>query len=222
MVRHGTANPKIAGSTPVTTFALIFQLDRIVGYEPADASSSLARGVKIYGRSGDMRFMSPTYGDFNTTEDVTKKIVERMNMKPDSEWVIAIGTDSQNKKDRTKFCSAILLLEKGNGGIYFYSTHSDPRLQGVQHRMLKEAETSIHIGHEVIKSLENMYLKEELKDIDYDVKFEIHCDLGVNGKSESSIKAAIGWITAEFGDRVTARIKPDSPAASYVADRYTK
>lgn len=145
-----------------------------------------------------------------------------MQEKPDSDWVIAIGTDSQNRRSTTKFCSAILLIEQGNGGIYFYSTHSDPRLQGVQHRMLKEAEISIQVGHEVIKTLEDMYLEEKLKEIDYDVKFEIHCDLGINGKSESAIKSAIGWITAEFGGRVTTRIKPDSPAASYVADKYTR
>lgn len=166
-----------------------------------------------------MKFVSPTYGVFNNVNAVTLKIIERIKESPHSEWTIAIGTDSQNKGRHTKFCSAVLLLEKGKGGIYFYSTHYASRLQGLQHRMLKEAETSIAIGHKLIETFEDIYLNGN---VEYDVNLEIHCDLGKNGESQTAVNAAIGWITAEFGNKVTTKIKPDSPAASYVADRYTK
>lgn len=169
-----------------------------------------------------MKFKSPTYGVFETTKEVVRQIISKVEENLDSEWTIAIGTDSQNQGDQTKFCTAILLLEKGSGGIYFYSVHSAPRFKGLQHRMLKEAEISITIGHEVIETFENIYLEEGLEILGYKVNLEIHCDLGAKGKSECAINAAIGWITAEFGDKITTRIKPDSPAASYVADKYTK
>jgi len=169
-----------------------------------------------------MIFNSPSYGICKTTEEAVNEVVRRIGIKPDSEWTIAIGTDSQNKGNSTKFCNAILILEKGSGGTYFYSVHSIPRVKGTQHRMLKEAEMSIKLGHEVIEILEDKYLKEEIEDIYHNVKLEIHCDLGRNGKSRNSINAAIGWINAEFGNMVTAKIKPNSPAASYVADKYTK
>lgn len=169
-----------------------------------------------------MRLISPSYGVCESTEIAVNEIINRMRVKPDAEWTIAIGSDSQNRGNLTKFCNVILLLEKGSGGTYFYSVHSRARVQGLQHRMLKEAEMSIELGHEVIEILENKYLNNEFEDILYNVRFEIHCDLGNNGKSKDSISAAIGWITAEFGDRVTTKIKPYSPAASYVADKYTK
>ena len=92
----------------------------------------------------------------------------------------------------------------------------------LQHRMLKEAEMSIDIGHRFIEVLEDKFLSGEFDMSKYNINLEIHCDLGHNGKSKDSIKAAIGWVTSEFGDLVTTKIKPDSPAASYIADIYTK
>lgn len=169
-----------------------------------------------------MRFISPTYGVCETTEDVLNKIIERISKKPEAEWIVAIGSDSQNKKGFTKFCNAILVLEKGKGGTYFYSVHSTNRVKVLQARMLQEAEMSINTGREMLTILENKFVNEEFDFTEYNLNLEIHCDLGNNGKSKDSIKAAIGWITSEFGDLVTTRIKPDSPAASYIADRYTK
>lgn len=169
-----------------------------------------------------MRFLSPTYGACETTDVVVDEIINRIKSKPNAEWTIAIGSDSQNRQKTTKFCSAILILEKGKGGTYFYSVSSAPRIKVIQHRMLREAEMSIELGHKFIKVLEDKFINGEFDTSDYNVELEIHCDLGHNGKSKDSIKAAIGWITSEFGDLVTTRIKPDSPAASYVADKYTK
>lgn len=169
-----------------------------------------------------MKFISPTYGTCERIESVVDRIVERISTNEEAEWTVAIGTDSQNNGKRTKFCNAILVLEKGNGGTYFYSVHSTPIEQVVQKRMLKEAEMSIDLGKEVINALEYRLLSDELIDKNFNIKFEIHCDLGNDGKSRDSIKAAIGWISAEFGGLVSAKIKPDSPAASAVADKYTK
>lgn len=169
-----------------------------------------------------MKFKSPTYGVFETTKEVVRQIISKVEENLDSEWTIAIGTDSQNQGDQTKFCTAILLLGKGRGGIYFYSVHSAPRFKGLQHRMLKEAEISITVGHEIIEIFEDIYLEDGLEILSYKVNLEIHCDLGKKGESECVINSAIGWITAEFGDKVITRIKPNSPAVSYVADKYTK
>lgn len=169
-----------------------------------------------------MRFLSPTYGVCATTEDVVNKIIERVMSNPDAEWIVAIGSDSQNKQNYTKFCNAILVLEKGRGGTYFYSVHSEDKIKVLQERMLTEAGMSIELGKEVIEILENKFVNEIFDFTKYHMSLEIHCDLGNNGKSRDSIKAAIGWITSEFGSLVTTKIKPDSPAASYIADKYTK
>lgn len=169
-----------------------------------------------------MKFMSPTHGEFDNLNNVLDVIFKKILSKEEANWTIAIGTDSQNKGPKTKFCSAILLLEEGKGGIYFYSTNEEERLHVVQNRMLKEAELSINLGREVIDKVETKLLSEELIERDIDIKFEIHCDLGHKGKSKDSISAAIGWISSEFGGLVIPRIKPDSTAASCIADKYTR
>lgn len=167
-----------------------------------------------------MRFLSPTFGLCENTEKVIDKIFEKVVSNADSEWTIAIGTDSQNKRRHTNFCSAILLIEKGKGGSYFYSTSIEDRHHVVQNRMLREAQLSIELGKEIIEKIENKLLEDDL--LNTSISFEIHCDLGNDGKSKDSIKAAIGWISAEFGENVIPKIKPDSPAASCIADKYTK
>lgn len=169
-----------------------------------------------------MRFISPTYGSNKDINDILDIIFTKMRQSPLSKWTIAIGTDSQNKGNYTKICSAILLIEKGNGGIYFHSSSIVPRIKVTQTRMLKEAEISIGLGHKIIELMEARFEEGEQDIFDYQVDFEIHCDFGPNGKSKDSIGAAIGWITAEFQGQISAKTKPESLAASYVADKYTK
>ena len=169
-----------------------------------------------------MEFRSPTYGIVENKEALIDKMFEKILSNEDSKWTIAIGTDSQNKKDMTRFCSVILLLEKGKGGTYFYKTHSEKRLHVIQNRMLREAELSINIGKDLLKGIDNKLLSDDLFEKNVDIAFEIHCDLGNYGKSRDSIKTAIGWISAEFGELVATKIKPDSAAASCIADKYTR
>lgn len=169
-----------------------------------------------------MKFLSPTHGLCENETIIVNKIFERILENEHSKWTIAIGTDSQNNKNKTTFCTAILLIEEGSGGSYFYSVHSEERIHVTQIRMLKEAECSINTGKIVIEEIEERILSEDLISKDLDISFEIHCDLGNDGKSRDSIKAAIGWISATFGGTVTTRIKPESPAASCIADKYTR
>lgn len=169
-----------------------------------------------------MKFISPTFGLCKNVDEVVEIMRKKILDSPNSKWTIAIGTDSQNKANNTTICSAILLIEKGSGGIYFYSKENVPRMKVVQKRMLKEAEISIGIGHEIIKKIEDDFMNEKEGILESNVNIEIHCDFGPNGKSKDSIKAAIGWITAEFGGQIDAKIKPDSLAASCIADKYTK
>ena len=168
-----------------------------------------------------IKFISPTYGSINVKE-ILNIITEKIKKNPNVEWIIAIGTDSQNKGPITTFCSTIILLEKGKGGIYFYSRDTQKRIEEVQYRMLTEAEKSIELSRVVLAHLEDLFMNDIFDFHDYDLSIEIHCDLGKNGKSRDSISAAIGWITAEFDGKIIAKTKPNSPAASCVADKHTK
>lgn len=168
-----------------------------------------------------MRFLSPTFGICQNYEEVVDKIFTKILSSESTEWTIAIGTDSQNKRNYTNFCSAILVIEKGKGGNYFYSTSTEARHHVVQTRMLREAQMSIELSKKIIDEIETKILQND-EVLNNSISFEIHCDLGNDGKSKDSIGAAIGWITAEFGNTVVPKIKPNSPAASCIADKYTK
>ena len=167
-----------------------------------------------------MKFKSNTYGSCNVNQ-IVNLIVNKIE-ESNTDWVLAIGTDSQNKRNTTKFCEVILLHEVGKGGIFFYRTHFEDKIDVLQNRMLEEARYSIELAKEVIEALDSQYFEREFDFTEHNIKLEIHCDLGVNGKSKVAVKSAIGWIAAEFGGLVTTRIKPDSPAASHIADIHTK
>ncbi|MEM5782703.1 MAG: ribonuclease H-like YkuK family protein, partial [Candidatus Aenigmatarchaeota archaeon] len=73
-------------------------------------------------------------------------------------------------------------------------------------RLWKEATLSLDISRELLKFL----IKEKL-----DFQFEVHLDLGTNGKSKSVIKELINLIKGYGFD---VKIKPESYAATKVAD----
>ena len=70
---------------------------------------------------------------------------------------------------------------------------------------------------------EDCQLIEELLDIDENIfdkmKMSIHLDIGENGPTKSLIRELEGWVTAMGYDYA---IKPDSYAASTIADLYSK
>lgn len=168
------------------------------------------------------KFKSITYNKEKDLNELMDILIERIKKSPKSSWILAIGTDSQNKKKITKFCQVVLLHEESKGGQFFYSTSKQNRIPIIQNRMLEESRMSIDIGKDILDILESRFLSGDFDYTEYNIKIEIHCDLGENGKSKDSIKSAIGWITAEFGDVITPKVKPDSCAASHIADRYTK
>lgn len=168
-----------------------------------------------------MNFKSKSHGS-KSLEDVVKTFINKIQSNPNSSWVLAIGTDSQNITHNTKFCEVVLLHEVGNGGSFFYRTDKEERIDVLPTRMLEEARRSIELAKEVIELLDEEFVNNGFDFTSEDLSLEIHCDLGENGASEVAIRSALGWITAEFGGLVKPRIKPDSPAASHIADMHTK
>ncbi|HHX50219.1 MAG TPA: hypothetical protein GX711_02130, partial [Clostridia bacterium] len=53
----------------------------------------------------------------------------------------------------------------------------------------------------------------------HDLDVEIHLDIGPNGSTKELIREIVGMVV---GNGFEAKIKPDSPGASKVADKYTK
>lgn len=157
---------------------------------------------------------SITYGEVNI-KDIAKIIQNKVEKNP-TNYNLMIGTDSQNH-DKTKMVSVIALHEIGHGGIFFYETKYINKIKDINRKMLYETSCSLELANELVSELENLIEN----DFDYSqyIHLEIHVDIGKNGDSKQTIPEIIGWIRS-CGYEVT--IKPDSYAASSIANKYSK
>lgn len=130
----------------------------------------------------------------------------------DRKGKVIIGTDSMLTNDKFIFVNAICLYGKDSPfhGRYFYQRYVDKN-EGNKNllvRLFKETTDSIQIANEI-------------KNINDKAEIEIHMDVNSNSKflSGKYSSAIIGYIT---GVGFKYKIKPDSYAASAVADRHTR
>lgn len=148
-----------------------------------------------------------------TLDSLTDKIISFINEANDYEYRLSIGTDSMTHQE-TKFCLAIVVHRVGNGGIYFYKKFAHPRVEDLRTKLYTETQLSVD-AMELI--LNNLIDKDE--NILDKLNLSIHLDIGKNGPTKELIKELEGWIKAIGYE---SEIKPDSYAASSVADMYSK
>jgi predicted RNase H-related nuclease YkuK (DUF458 family) len=156
----------------------------------------------------DQAFHSITYGTVSFTEmcDLVAKFMEE---QPDNPYVISAGTDSQNHY-ATRFIVVVAVHRVGRGGIFFYYRIEAPKIVAVRQKLLYETSLSLNIADR---------LMEYLDILEYNVTFAIHVDAGQNGKTASVIPEIAGWVRAQG---FVCLVKPDSYAASTIADKYSK
>ncbi|NLV75502.1 MAG: hypothetical protein GX023_00715 [Tissierellia bacterium] len=151
---------------------------------------------------------SPTYGKVNYEEmiDIIKRFIKK---SPESTYNISVGTDSQNF-DYTKIVVVVAIHRIGNGGIFFYDIKNIKRITNISQKLFYETSNSLSVA---------MRLSETLEKEGIDFGISIHVDAGKNGQSSKLIPEIVGWIKAcGFG----CETKPNSYAASSIADKYTK
>jgi len=134
-------------------------------------------------------------------DEIKKFILENKNFK----YKIIVGTDSELQKDRVEFISVIVIHRVGYGARIFWR-RSFANSMDLYTRLWQEALLSLEISKILLAKL----LKEKLE-----FNFEVHLDLGTNGKSNSVIKEIINLIRG-YGFEV--KVKPNSFAASKIAD----
>lgn len=155
-------------------------------------------------------FQSPTFGEVELQE-VRTHIVDFLARDAAAEYQIVVGTDSQpHNGSGVDFVTAIVVHRKGRGGIYFWKriVHHKPYV--LRQRMYEEATMSLAMAEDVVALLHKDGITK------YDV--EIHVDIGAFGPTRDMISEIIGMIR---GSGFAVKMKPESYAASKVADRYT-
>jgi len=148
-----------------------------------------------------------------TLDEVLNRIISFVDEIPDREYQLSIGTDSMTYKD-THFVLAIVLHRVGNGGIYFYKKFDHAGIRDLRTKLYTETQLSIETADLLVSNL----LDKDENILDK-LNLSIHLDIGTSGPTKDLIKELEGWVTAVGYDY---EIKPNSYAASFVADKYSK
>ncbi|PIV10130.1 MAG: hypothetical protein COS49_02120 [Candidatus Portnoybacteria bacterium CG03_land_8_20_14_0_80_41_10] len=158
-------------------------------------------------------FHSPTKGRLQLTK-VTKEIANFIGQDDQSKYRLVVGTDSNGGK-KTDFVTAVIIYRIGHGGRYFWKrTNGHKVYHTLRDRIYQEVALSLQVAQDMLKKLESSLANDSLPKYD----FQIHIDVGQNGPTREMIKEVVGIVR---GNGFKAKIKPESYAASYVADRYT-
>ncbi len=151
---------------------------------------------------------SITYGnvDFDKMFQIIKKFVGK---SPEETYHIAVGTDSQNF-DLTKVVLVVSIHRMGHGGIFFYDIKRVKKLNNIHEKLFYETSMSLEIAMKLSKKFQN-------ENFNYGIG--IHVDAGEGGPTSSIIPEITRWVRSYGFD---CKTKPDSYAASTIADRYSK
>jgi len=146
-------------------------------------------------------------------EKVVQEITAFIGQDTQDKYELVVGTDS-NGTQKTDFITAIIAYRKGKGGRYFWKrTNGHKTYHRLRDRIYEEVMISMQTAESVIKLLKNSLEKKSFPEYD----LQIHIDVGHNGKTRGMIKEVVGMVR---GNGFIAKIKPESYAASNVADRY--
>jgi uncharacterized protein len=129
----------------------------------------------------------------------------------EAEYKIVIGTDSMTRASETVFVTAIIVQRIGKGALFYYTRHYHRAMKDLRYRIYRETEYSL--------SCVEMLKEKGFFRFSSNLPMEIHLDVGQKGETRKLIQEVVGWVTAVG---YTAKIKPESYAASAVADRFTK
>lgn len=135
--------------------------------------------------------------------EIEKFILEDENFL----YKVLVGTDSENYNDRTEFISVIAVHRIGRGGRFFWRKEWSLKPLSLYERLWQEAVISLNLSQELLRELN----KKNLNFV-----FELHLDMGTNGRSKSTIREIINLVKS-YGFIV--KTKPESYAASKVADK---
>jgi len=146
------------------------------------------------------------YGQPLSCERLINSIKSFISENPHCYYKLFVGTDSENREQGVEFISVIVIHRVGQGAKYFWRRTFNKNFLDLYSRLWQEALISLEISQKLLELLIDQKLN---------FNFEVHLDLGTNGKSKSVISEIINLIRS-YG--FTVKIKPEAYAASKIAD----
>lgn len=163
------------------------------------------------------KFFNPTKGNLSIGE-VIKEMIGYMAEKPHALYEVIVGCDSSSSQEPT-FPAVVVVLRKGEGGRFFLKRvrYAEGRkFYNLHERILEEVLLSCQLALFLRENFEGE-IQEKHPEITYQFQY-IHADIGQHGPTKDMIKEVTGLIR---GNGFEPKIKPESFAASTVADRYS-
>lgn len=174
--------------------------------------SNIEKGGIVFKMKKNIYYHSPSKGLLELRE-VAQQVFYYINEDSQYRYNIIVGTDSPGVST-PDFITAIIVYRVGRGGRYFWKKNkADKPYPNIKTRVFQEVTLSLQAAQEILSALQK--LVEEGGKINYD--FEIHIDVGQKGPTREMIKEVMGMVK---GNGFEAKIKPESYAASCVADKY--
>lgn len=159
-------------------------------------------------------FLSPTKGSV-TLGKIVNEIENFIDDDPRSYYSVVIGSDSQIKHNNgikeCDYVTAIIVHRHGKGARYFWKKEKANVVPVLRERIYFETMRSLDTAQIIVP-----VLREKINEDQYN--FEIHVDIGPNGKTREMIKELVGMVN---GNGYVAKTKPESWGASSVADKHT-
>ena len=156
-----------------------------------------------------MNFISPSRGKMSF-EEMMEDILAYIKGLPCSSYRLVLGTDSQVRSE-TCFVTAVIVHRLGKGARYYYRKEMQRKIKSLRQKIFFETSLSLELGDKITNYFSRGGIEE--------TQVEIHIDVGHHGETKDLIREVVGMVT---GSGFEAKIKPESFAASSVADRHTK
>ncbi len=167
----------------------------------------------------EANFYNPTVGRL-TFQMTVQEILRYMAEKPEKFYDVVVGCDSSSEEIPT-FPVVIVVLRVGEGGRFFIRKISYPSApRGKFHNFHQRILQEILLSCELALSLKEELSKQiRIRHASFHYRFRyIHADIGEQGPTKDMIKEVVNLIQSNGFE---AKIKPESFAASIVADRFT-
>lgn len=153
-------------------------------------------------------------------QDVEDEMIKFIGDNTFSEYKLVVGTDSQVIGRKTCFATAIILHRVGTGTWACVGKQIESRFKwALRDKIGTETQITYETINELVDSMQDKILEYMFKDKHFKFGIEAHIDVGTRGKTRSLIREMEGYFR---GVDITTRIKPDSYAASSVANKYSK
>ncbi len=166
-----------------------------------------------------MRFFNSMQKNLSFS-DVIACIKYFIKANPDSEYRLAVGTDSQVKGRYTCFATGIHIHRVGQGAWCCVSKRlENKRYKNLKEKIAKETSITYEIAYLLNEQLMDTLCNFTVEYKNFDCRLEAHIDVGTKGETRKLIREMVGYFE---GMGIDAKIKPDSFVASSYANRYSK